>query len=203
MRNDDGVAGVILTGGRSLRMGGGDKCLLPLAGRPLLAHIIARARPQVTALALNANGDPGRFADFGLPVVPDDVPGFPGPLAGILAGMEWARRALPGCRWIVTLPGDAPLPPPDLVRRLHAAGRGFDMARATSGGRDHPVVGLWPVALADDLRRALTVEEIRKITRWTDRFRVGEADWPTAPVDPFFNVNTPGDLAELERLVAG
>ncbi|MBF0393814.1 MAG: molybdenum cofactor guanylyltransferase MobA [Alphaproteobacteria bacterium] len=202
MRIED-VAGVILTGGRSLRMGGGDKCLLPLAGRPLLAHIVSRAAPQVSALALNANGDPARFAAFGLTVVADDVPGFPGPLAGILAGMEWVRRERPGCRWLASFPGDAPLLPPDLVERLALAAAGAEMACAASGGRDHPVVGLWPVALASSLRHAIEVEDIRKITRWTGRFQIGHAEWPADPVDPFFNVNTPDDLSALERLVAG
>ncbi|MBF0332608.1 MAG: molybdenum cofactor guanylyltransferase MobA, partial [Alphaproteobacteria bacterium] len=166
MRIED-VAGVILTGGRSLRMGGGDKCLLPLAGRPLLAHIVSRAAPQVSALALNANGDPARFAAFGLTVVADDVPGFPGPLAGILAGMEWVLRERPNCRWLASFPGDAPLVPPDLAERLALAAADADMACAVSGGRDHPVVGLWPVALAPSLRHAIEVEDIRKITRWT------------------------------------
>lgn len=196
------VAGILLAGGRSSRMGGGDKCLLPLAGRPLLAHILERIRPQVGALAINANGPAERFAAFGLPVVADSVAGFPGPLAGILAGLDWAAAAAPGAGWLVSLPSDAPFLPRDLVPRLLAAvaGDAADLACAASGGRSHPVVGLWPLRLREALRTALAAEGIRKVDRWTGRYRLATVAFPVAPVDPFFNANEPADLALAERL---
>jgi molybdopterin-guanine dinucleotide biosynthesis protein A len=199
----DQVAGVILAGGLARRMGGGDKALLSLAGRSLVEHIVARLRPQVVGLVLNANGEPRRFAAAGVPVVPDDVPGFPGPLAGILAGMEWAVAAAPACPWIVSVPGDAPLLPLDLVSRLVAAAveQGAEMACAASDGQNHPVVGLWPVGLAGELRHALVDEDIRRIDRWTARYRTAVVEWPVGELDPFYNVNTPEDLARLEGMV--
>ena len=184
-------------------MGGGDKCLRPLAGRPLLAHIVDRAKPQVGRLVLNANGDLARFAEFGLEVVADDVPGFAGPLAGILAAMDWAAANAPDARWLASFPTDAPFLPADLVARLRAAAEaeGKPLACAASAGRSHPVVGLWSLALAADLRRALVDEGVRKIDLWTARHGVAEVSWPTEPVDPFFNANRPDDLAEAERLL--
>lgn len=198
------VVGVLLAGGQSRRMGGGDKCLRSLGGRPILARIIERVRPQVRHLILNANGDPARFAGFGLAVTSDSVEGFPGPLAGILAGLDWAARYAPDCPYVVTVPTDAPFMPADLVERMLAelAREHAELACAASGGRSHPVVGLWPVALREDLRRAMVVEEIRKVDRWTARHRLVTVDFPTAPVDPFMNVNRPEDLAEAERLLA-
>jgi molybdenum cofactor guanylyltransferase len=197
------AAGIVLAGGLSRRMGGGDKCLSLLAGRPILAHIIARARPQVAALALNANGDPARFAGFGLPVVPDSIADFAGPLAGVLAGLDWAAAQRPDATHVASFAGDAPFLPRDLVARLAAAlGQGCDLACAASAGRAHPVFGLWPVALREALRRALTEEGIRKVDRWTERFRLATVDFPAAPLDPFFNANRPEDLAEAERLAA-
>ena len=197
------VAGVILAGGLSRRMGGGDKGLRALGGRPILAHVIERARPQVASLVLNANGDPARFAAFGLPVVPDGIEGFPGPLAGVLAGLDWARETAPDCTWVASFAGDAPFLPRDLVARLLAAtaDAGAELACARSGGQEHPVVGLWPVRLADALRRALTGEGMRKVDRWTARYRLAVVDFADMPVDPFFNANTPEDLAEAERLL--
>ena len=196
------LAGIVLAGGQSRRMGGGDKCLRPLAGRPILAHIIERARPQVAALALNANGDAARFAGFGLPVVADSVADFPGPLAGILAGLDWAAR-LPNATHVASFAGDAPFLPRDLVARLAAAlAQGYDLACAASAGRAHPVFGLWPLALREELRRALAVEGIRKVDRWTARFRLATVEFAATPFDPFFNANEPDDLAEAERLAA-
>jgi len=196
------LAGIVLAGGQSRRMGGGDKCLRPLAGRPILAHIIARAGPQVAALALNANGDPARFAAFGLPVVADSVADFPGPLAGILAGLDWAAR-LTNATHVASFAGDAPFLPRDLVARLAAAlAQGCDLACAASAGRAHPVFGLWPLALREELRRALAVEGIRKVDRWTARFRLATVEFAATPFDPFFNANEPDDLAEAERLAA-
>jgi molybdenum cofactor guanylyltransferase len=196
------TVGLLLAGGLSRRMGGGDKCLRPLGGRPVLAHIIERARPQVSALVLNANGDPARFAAFGLPVAPDVIEGFAGPLAGVLTGMEWAAAHRPDAAWLATFATDAPFFPRDLVARLHAAiARGkADMACARSDGQDHPVFGLWPVHLRADLRRAME-EGVRKVDLWTARYKLAVAEFTTAPFDPFFNANRPEDLAEAERLL--
>ena len=197
-----GVAGVLLAGGLSRRMGGGDKCLQRLGGESLLARAIARARPQVETLVLSANGDPGRFASYGLAVALDVIEGHAGPLAGILTGMEWARTHAPGCRWLASFASDAPFFPTDLVARLAAAveGDAAELACAASGGRAHPVFGLWPVDLADALREALMGEEMRKIDRWTARYTLAEVAFADTPRDPFFNVNAPADLAEAERL---
>jgi molybdopterin-guanine dinucleotide biosynthesis protein A len=184
-------------------MGGGDKCLRPLGGRSVLAHIVERARPQVSALMLNANGDPARFASFGLPVVADTIEGFAGPLAGVLTGMEWAAAHRPDAAWLATFATDAPFFPRDLVTRLHAAvaRESADMACARSGGQDHPVFGLWPVRLRADLRRAMD-EGVRKVDLWTARYTLAVAEFAAAPFDPFFNANRPEDLAEAERLLA-
>lgn len=199
-----GVIGVLLAGGQARRMGGGDKCLRTLGGETLLARVIRVLQPQVDELVLNANGDPGRFAAYGLPVVADVVEGFAGPLAGILSGMEWARAEHARARWIATAPTDAPFLPRDLVARLKAAAEaaGAPLACATSGGQAHPVVGLWDVALFDDLHRALVEEGVHKIDLWTARHKLATADWPAQPVDPFFNANRPEDLAEAERILA-
>lgn len=194
------IVGVILAGGLARRMGGGDKGERRLAGRPLLAHVIERLAPQVDRLVLNANGDPARFAAYGLPVIADPVPDAPGPLAGILAGLEWARATAGEEALVISAPVDAPLLPADLVARLRAAAR--PLSCAASGGRRHPVIGLWPVGIADALRRALVEEDIRKIDRFTATVGTGEAAWPAEPVDPFLNVNRPDDLAEAERLLA-
>jgi len=198
------VLGVLLAGGLARRMGGGDKALTPLAGRPLIAHVIDRAAPQTAGLLINANGDPARFAQFGLPVAADSVEGFAGPLAGILTALEWASAQRRDCRWVVSLPTDSPFLPGDLVARLMAERQAQDaeLAVAVSGGRSHPVVGLWPVDLAPALRQALTEEDVRKIDRWTARYRLAEVTWPTEPVDPFFNANRPEDLAVAEAMLA-
>ena len=197
------VCGVLLAGGQSRRMGGGDKCLRPLGGRPILARIVERIRPQVAALVLNANGDPARFAEFGLPVAADRFAGSPGPLAGVLTGMEWAHEYAPDCTLIATIPTDAPFFPRDLVEVMEEALRmsGSEMACAASDGRLHPVFGLWPVRLAPDLRDALE-NGVRKVDEWTAGYRVVEIDFPSFGFDPFFNANRPEDLAEAERLLA-
>ncbi len=195
------VAGVILAGGLSRRMGGGDKCLRELGGRPLLAHIVERARPQVFDLVLNANGDPARFASFGLPVVADTIAGFAGPLAGILAGLDWAAVHAPQCRRVASFAADAPFFPRDLVTRLVAAADRdqADLACATSAGQAHPVFGLWRVDLREALREALVREQIHKVDRWTARYKLVRVEFSATPVDPFFNANTPEDLATAER----
>ena len=196
--------GVVLAGGLARRMGGGDKARLRIGGRTILERVLARLKPQCAALILNANGDPARFADTGLAVVPDSVPDFAGPLAGILAGLDWAATEATDVADIVTVPGDCPFLPEDLVARLSAARsrEGAPLACARSGEWRHPVVGLWPVALRGDLRHALVAEGLRKIEAWTARHGVAVADWPAVPVDPFFNVNTPEDAAEAERIAA-
>jgi molybdenum cofactor guanylyltransferase len=196
------VLGLVLAGGLARRMGGGDKPLRSIAGMTILDRVLARLKPQCQTIILNANGDPARFASTGLPVVPDNVPGFAGPLAGILAGLDWAAEHAPGVEWIISVPGDCPFLPKDLVTRLAAvrSANGRPLACARSGEWRHPVVGLWPTSLRTDLRRALTEEGLRKIEVWTARHGVAVADWPNEPVDPFFNVNTPEDAAAAERL---
>jgi len=200
----DEVAGVILAGGLSRRMGGGDKCLRLLGGKPILGHIVERVRPQVGSLVLNANGDPARFAAFGLPVAADVVEGFAGPLAGILTGLDWVARNAPGYRWVASFASDAPFVPRDFVARMvdAVAAQGADLGCAASGGQAHPVFGLWRVDLAADLRRALVTESIHKVDRWTSRYKLATVEFPTTPFDPFFNANRPEDLAEAERLLA-
>lgn len=201
------VTGVLLAGGQSRRMGGGDKGLLELAGRPMLAHVICRLAPQVGRLVINANGDPARFAAFGLPVVPDTIGGFVGPLAGVLAGMRWAATHAPEAHWVVTAAGDAPLLPSDLVARLAkaAAKRPGAIALAQSHGELHPVIGLWPVALAADLEEQLRAG-VRKVLAWTDRHGTIPVPFPPARVcgidiDPFFNANTPQELDQLRAMI--
>lgn len=199
------ILGVILAGGQSTRMGGGDKCLLPLGGRPILAHVIDRLRPQVDGLALSANGDPARFEAFGLTVLADSVAGYPGPLAGVLAGMDWAAGR--GATAIVTAAADTPFFPDDLVRALRAAAVAGNtwLAMAMTpgeGGRldRHPTFGLWPVDLRDDLRRALE-DGLRKVVAWTEPHGCARAVFHDRIPDPFFNVNTPDDLAAAAAML--
>ncbi|NKX36998.1 molybdenum cofactor guanylyltransferase MobA [Rhodobacteraceae bacterium R_SAG4] len=206
--------GVILAGGLATRMGGGDKGLLSLGGQSLMARVIDRLSPQVRQMALNANGDGARFDDLGLPVIPDSIEGFAGPLAGVLAGLDWAAEQ--GSEAIVTVAADTPFFPHDLVARLVAAsdGQSHPLVLATtpksgdevlkSGGKGrvnrHPTFGLWPVTLRDDLREALT-GGLRKVVLWTDQHGGREALFEAEPFDPFFNVNTPDDLARAEGLL--
>ena len=198
------VIGVLLAGGQAKRMGGGDKGLRTLGGRPIMDYIVERTRPQVATLLINANGDPERFSGYGLPVVPDVIEDFAGPLAGVLTGMEWAAATAPQCPWVTTFACDAPFAPTDLVARFLAAveDEGVDMACAKSRGRAHPVFGLWPVALAGELRQAMSEEDMRKIDRWTARYNLIEVDFAADPFDPFFNINAPENLAEAERLLS-
>jgi molybdopterin-guanine dinucleotide biosynthesis protein A len=198
------IVGLLLAGGLARRMGGGDKCLRLLAGRPILAHIVERLTPQTRHLVLNVNGDPARFAEFRLPVTVDSIAGFAGPLAGVLAGLDWAASHAPECPLLLSVPSDAPFLPRDLARRLHSAraAEDADIALAASNGRQHPVVGLWPVALRENLRRALAEEGARKVDLWTARYRLAVVDFAIDRVDPFFNANRPEDLAEAEALMA-
>jgi molybdopterin-guanine dinucleotide biosynthesis protein A len=202
--NPPEIVAVLLAGGQGTRMSadgqGADKPLRLLGGRPLLTHVIAVVAPQVGRMVLNANGDPARFVDFGLPVVADEVADYPGPLAGILAGMRWA--AAQGATDVLSVAADTPFLPGDLVVRLDAARRaaGVPLACAASGGWTHPVIGLWPVALADALEADLRAG-MRKIDAWTAQHGVASAEFSMEPFDPFFNVNRPGDLAEAEALL--
>ena len=199
--------GVILAGGLSRRMGGGDKGLLDLAGQSILGRVIDRLSGQVDAMALNANGDPSRFSHFGLPVVADSVEGFAGPLAGVLAGLDWARSQ--GATSIITAAADTPFFPADLVERLADAadGMGHPLVLAATRGEEgrlirHPTFGLWPVALADDLCAALN-DGLRKVVLWTDAHEGRLAEFPVTGYDPFFNVNTPEDLEKAHRILEG
>lgn len=202
------VAGVILAGGLSRRMGGGDKGLRLLAGKPLLKHVIDRLGPQAYPLALNANGDPARFAEFNLPVLPDATADFAGPLAGVLAGLRWASASASDVSFVVSAACDTPFFPENLVSACVAAANGTYPAivLARSGGQTHPVFGIWPVALADDLARALA-SGTRKVLDWTSKHPCFTVEFPPARfgnrlVDPFFNANTPDDLAEADRYLA-
>jgi molybdopterin-guanine dinucleotide biosynthesis protein A len=195
---------VLLAGGLARRMGGGDKCLVTIGGRTILSHLIERLAPQGSALILNANGNPARFAEFGLPIAPDSLPDHPGPLAGVLAGLRWAQQHRPEVTDIVTLPADGPFAPRDLVDRLLEARAAAvaDLACAASDGRNHPPIGLWPVRLADALQRAMIEEEMRKVDRWTARHRLATVEFSCDPIDPFFNANTPEDVLEAERMLS-
>ena len=199
-----GPPGVVLAGGLARRMGGGDKPLREIGGRTILARVIARLEPQCECVVINANGDPRRFASFGIPVIADGLQDYPGPLAGILAALDWAAANRPDAAWILSTPGDCPFLPRDLVARLSRAliADNAELAIAASQGQSHPVIGLWSVALRDALRRALVVEGLRKVGQWTTRYRVATVTWPAEPLDPFFNANTVDDLAEAERLAA-
>jgi len=197
------VIGLLLAGGQSRRMGGGDKSLRVLDGVSLLERVIARLQPQVDALVLNANGDPARFAEFALPVVADSVPDFAGPLVGVLAGLDWAAAHRPDCAFIASVATDAPFLPADFVARLTAARKAAeaDLACACSGGRAHPVFGLWPLRLREDLRRAIVDDGIRKVDEWTARHRLVTVPFADRPIDPFFNANRLEDLEAAAKLL--
>jgi len=198
------TVGVVLAGGLARRMGGGDKARIRIGGASILDRVLDRLAPQCRRLVINAAGDTARFADTGLAVISDSVANYAGPLAGILAGLDWTASAAPDIGWLVSAPSDCPFLPRDFVARLHDArvATGGQLACASSAGRRHPVAALWPVAVREDLRRALTEEGVRKVDQWTARFRLGVAEWPATPVDPFFNVNTPEEAAEADRIAA-
>lgn len=195
------IVGVLLAGGQARRMGGGDKCLRQLAGISLIDILIERARPQVSNLIINANGNPKRFKSQGLEVVSDVIDGYAGPLAGVLTGLEWTVNNIPDAEWVVSFATDAPFIPDNFVLNLFqtAEASNADMACAMTNGRTHPVFGLWPVRLIEDLRKAMLDEKIRKIDAWTSRYKTVHVEFPTKPVDPFFNVNRPEDLAFAEN----
>lgn len=202
------ICGVLLAGGQSRRMGGGDKCLMEVGGKTLLQRIVDCAAPQVGPLVLNTNSDPTLFRDYGLPVVPDVIDGFAGPLAGVLTGLDWAAANAPECDWVASFACDAPFAPGDLVARLRdaiAADRA-EMACAASGGRDHPVFALWPVRLMEDLRAAVVDEGIRKVDSWTARYNLTRVAFDISDSeygsDPFFNINRREDLETAATLLA-
>lgn len=202
------LVGVVLAGGLSRRMGGGDKGLASLGPATMLDEVLRRLVPQVGRVVLNANGDPARFAQFGCDVVPDTIDGFVGPLAGVLAGMRWAAVHAPTACQVLSVSSDAPFLPPDLADRLvEASGRDAgQIPMAASGGELHPVIGLWPIDLADDLEAALRAG-LRKVLAWTDRHGTVPVDFPMLTVagetiDPFFNANTREELDEARRLLA-
>src|SRR6201990_2729196 len=175
-----------------------------IGGKTILERVIARLAPQCDGLVLNANGDPARFASFGLPVIADILAAFPGPLAGILPALDWMAANRPGVKRVLSAAADCPFLPRDLVARLEAAraAENAELAVAASDGQTHPVVGLWSVHLRDELRHALVKEGVRKIDRWTARYPLATGTWPVTPLDPFFNANTVDDIAEAERLPA-
>jgi len=202
MTADPPTLGAILAGGLARRLGGGDKSLRIVGGRTVVARLVDRLAPRVNRMIINANDDPGRFDALGLPVIADCLPDHPGPLAGVLTALDWIALADPAIAWVVTVPGDAPFLPPDLVPRLHAARLREQVVLVCAGslGRTHPVVGLWPVSIRRELRDAVVDQGIRRIDRFTAHYARAVEEWDSDPVDPFFNVNTPEDLAEANRL---
>ena len=196
--------GLVLAGGLARRMGGGDKGMIKIGGQIILERVLERLKPQCSHIIINANGNPERFGFTGLPVVPDDIPNFAGPLAGILAGLDWAASNAPDTEYLLSAPGDCPFLPRTLNSRLSAAlaAENKPLACAKSGDWRHPVVGLWPVALRSDLRRALMEENLHKIEVWTARYGVAIAEWADTPIDPFFNVNTPEDAERANEIAA-
>jgi molybdopterin-guanine dinucleotide biosynthesis protein A len=189
-------------------MGGGDKAMIPLAGKTMLDRVVDRLAPQVDRVVLNANGDPARFAAYRLPVIADTIEGFAGPLAGILAGMRWAQANLPSTRFVASAAADTPFFPANLVAQLHSHASEETIALATSPDGTHPVFGLWPVALADDLETFLNSGQGGKILAFVDRHRRADVRFEPlelpglAAFDPFFNVNTPEDAAAAEAIAA-
>lgn len=197
------TVGVILAGGRAQRMEGRDKAFIVLDGAPILTHVAKHFAPQCLATVISANGDPSRFKTFQLPVVPDTIPDHPGPLAGILAALEWVAKHHPSVDWVASVTVDAPFIPDDFVLRLHEArsSRRAELAIAQSAERNHPACALWPVSSSASLRQAIQAEGLRKVGAWVARHDTGTAVWPSHPVDPFFNINTPEDLKLAQSLI--
>ena len=198
------IAGVLLAGGKSRRFGGGDKCLQELGSKTLLEHAARNAAPQVGALILNINGDESRFPDLGLPILHDTIEGHAGPLSGVLSAMECVVEHAPQVRWIATFATDAPFIPANWVALVQAriTREQSQMGTVSSNGRSHPVFGLWPVDLRFELRKAMEDEELRKVGAWTARYKLATVEFESDPVDPFFNINTPEDLAVAESTLA-
>ena len=199
----ESVVGILLAGGKSSRMGGGDKCLKKLGDKTILEHVISRSLPQVEALILNVNSQCGKYSSYGLPIVSDVVSGYCGPLAGILTGMEWVKKNFPNCRWLASFPTDAPFFPKNLVKKLFLAveQKKASLSYAYSGGRNHPVFGLWPVELEQDLRQSIIEEKVRKIEFWTSKLVTSRAEFTSEPFDPFFNINNPEQFKKAKRMI--
>ena len=202
------VTGVLLAGGRSSRMGGREKALLDVGGEPMLLRVLARVRPQVGRIVINANGDPARFGGHCLPVVADSIEGYAGPLAGLHAGIAWARRETPDAHFVASVPVDSPFVPLDLVARLMTAllAKDAPCAIAASNGERHPVAGLWRVELAEALANSLQ-KNVRALHRFADSqgcavAEFGPVDIGGTSIDPFFNVNAPADLERARALFA-
>jgi molybdopterin-guanine dinucleotide biosynthesis protein A len=196
------IVGVILAGGRSRRMGT-DKSLLTLGGETLMTRAVARAMPQAGELLINANGDASRFASFGLPVIADDISGSPGPVAGILAALEWMRAERPHANWLASFSCDSPFFPCDMVERLTAKARSENalVAIAASGERHHPVFAVWSTAITVTSHDVLVDRDLRKMSDFVALFHNTRVEFPSSPIDPFFNINTPDDLAHAEALL--
>lgn len=197
------ITGVVLAGGLSRRMVSGDKALRDLGGRSLLQHVITRATPQVNQLILNTNSEAVSFSEYNLPIVPDQLKGYAGPLAGLSTAMEWSKSHRPGAEWLASFACDTPFFPMELVQRLHQAAtqQKAQIALAKSADRSHPVFGLWSLSLADELRHAITDEGLRKVGEWVMRYSSVYVEFSTEPFDPFFNINTPADMATAEHLL--
>jgi molybdopterin-guanine dinucleotide biosynthesis protein A len=195
---NEAIAGLILAGGRATRMGGGDKGLIGLRGKSLLQRVATRLAAQLDDIALSANGDLKRFAQFGLPILPDPIPGYRGPLAGILAGLIWAH--VQGKQWLLSVATDTPFFPGDIVQRLAAARDDKTIVCASSGGRRHPAFALWSTRLAPSLKRALAADQLR-VEDFMNEHRASFVDWLALPYDPFFNINRPEDVAEAEAMI--
>ncbi len=194
------IAGVVVAGGLGRRIGGTDKALLPLAGQPLIAHVLNRLRPQVAALAVSANGNPARFAEFGVPVLPDPLPDFPGPLAGLLAGLTWAIAD--GYQAVAMVAVDTPFFPLDMVAQLQARIGDGKVALAESDGQLHPTCGLWRVGVQPALVAALAAGQ-RRVARFAEAQGLIRVAFATGTPDRFFNINTAEDLAMAETLIRG
>lgn len=198
-QNNVRIGAVLLAGGLATRMGGGNKGFKQVAGKPIIEHILETLKDQIDFLSINANHDHDAFSPYGFDVIPDSLPGFLGPLAGILSGMQWLHEKHPECQWLLSVPTDTPFIPNDLVSRLYTTQNETDaqIVMAHSNGYDHPVVALWPVALRNELHTALVQENIRKLKKWAARYKLERTIWDCTPQDPFFNINSPDDLRSL------
>ncbi len=197
------ITGVILAGGLARRLGNIDKALVQIGNTSLLEYAIANLEPQCDQIIINANGNPDRFHNINNPIIADTIEGYAGPLAGVLCAMQWVKQNTPQTKWIATLPVDTPFAPKDFAARLlqNVIDQKTDLACASSGGRHHPVVGLWPVDLADQLHAAMVNEDMRKVDLWTARFKLSIVDFKIKQYDPFFNINRPADIETGEQIL--